>query len=84
MKFCGLKVNQLDFKMIEIVDKNYENVRLRIHRVDLFNFYRSVEKSSAYKALFHKSWQQNNFVDYMHKNLVNNLCLTSTPLYGSF
>jgi hypothetical protein len=83
MKFCGLKVNQLDFKMIEVVDKNHESVRLRIHRVDLFNFYRSIEKSSAYKALFHKSWQQNNFVDYIHKNLVNNLSLTSTPLYGS-
>ena len=64
------KVEQLDFKMMDIKDKNQELVRLRIFRLDLFNIQREIINSKEYKYFYHETWSQDSIVDYLQKGLV--------------
>ena len=71
MLFFGFKVYQLNFKMLDIVDDNGELVRTRIHREDLFVFKNEIIKSEGYRSLFHKSWKQNSFIEFLNKGLTD-------------
>ena len=77
LNFLGKKTSQLDFKMIEIVDKNGELVRTRIPRKDLFFFQEKIIKSKAYKFLYSESWSQDSIEDYINKGLASNSIMDS-------
>ncbi len=72
LNFLGKKTSQLDFKMLEIVDKNGELLRTRIPRKDLFVFQKKILKSDAYQFLFDESWNQDGIIDYVNKGLIDN------------
>lgn len=71
LRFFGIKIQQLDFKMIEVTDENGDLIRSRIHNVDLFNFKLKILKSKAYKYLYHESWNKSNIIDYIDKGLID-------------
>ena len=71
LRFLGKNVNQLHFKMLEIVDANGELVRTRIPRKDLSDFQEKILNSEAYKTLYHKSWNQDSIADYINKGLID-------------
>ena len=72
LNFLGKKTSQLDFKLLEIVDKNGELIRTRIPRKDLFVFQEKIIKSKAYKFLYSESWNQDSIIDYINKGLASN------------
>ena len=71
LKFLGLTVEKLQFIMLDIVDSNGELVRLRIPREDLFSFQEKILDSEAYKALYHRTWNQNSIADFVNKGLID-------------
>ena len=71
LNFLGKKTSQLDFKLLEIVDKNGELIRTRIPRKDLFVFQEKIIKSKAYKFLYSESWNQDSIIDYINKGLAS-------------
>jgi hypothetical protein len=75
LRFLGKNVNQLHFKMLEIVDTNGELVSIRIPRKDIFDFKEKILKSEGYKTLYHRSWSQDSVIDYMNKGLIEGTIL---------
>jgi len=71
LNFFGHKVSQLNFVMLEIIDKKGELIRTRIPRKDLFDFQKEILNSDAYKFLFNESWNQGHIVDYVNKGLIS-------------
>jgi len=71
LKFLGLSVEKLQFIMLDIVDSNGELVRLRISREDSFNFQEKILNSEAYKALYHRTWNNDSIVDFINKGLID-------------
>jgi len=71
LRFLGKNVNQLHFKMLEIVDTNGELVRIRIPRKDLFDFQEKILNSEGFKTLNHQSWNQDTIADYIKKGLID-------------
>ena len=71
LRFLGKNVNQLHFKMLEIVDTNGELVRIRIPRKDLFDFQEKILNSEGFKTLNHQSWNQDTIADYIKNNTKN-------------
>lgn len=78
-KLCGqlfeiifrVQFQRLEFKMLDLKDKNGELIRLRIPRVDLFEIEKAIIKSDAYLSLQHESWQQGQIIDYLNKGLID-------------
>ena len=71
LRFFGLNIEKLQFTMLEVVGSNGELVRIRIPRDDLFNFQEKILNSEAYKALYHRSWNQDSIADYINKGLID-------------
>ena len=72
LNFFGNTASQLNFVMLEIIDKNDELIRTRITRKDLFDFQKKIINSAAYKSMFHESWNQGHIIDYINKGLIDN------------
>jgi len=71
LRLLGLTVEKLQFTMLEIIDSKGELIRSRIPRLDLFNFQEKILNSEGFKALYHKSWDQDAIPDYINKGLID-------------
>ena len=76
--FIG-KVDRLNFKMVNIKDDEGELVRVRIHRVDLFEIQKEIINSSAYKNLRNSSWERNGILDYINKGVIDRGIMEDSP-----
>ena len=57
LNFFGKKAIQLDFTMLEIVDKKGEIISKRISRKDLFYFQDKILKSKAFRFFYNERLQ---------------------------
>jgi len=64
----NIKIEKLDFKMIDIKDDNDELIRNRIPRKDLFFIQDEIINHQAYKTLLKKN---NNFEKFIQKGLID-------------
>lgn len=71
LRFCGARIRQLHFRMLDIVDERGELVRFRITRSDLFEIQNKILKSEAYKAIYHDSWQQERLKEFISKSIID-------------
>jgi hypothetical protein len=72
LKIYKIKVERLDFQMIDIKDDNGELIRYRIPRKDLFLIQDKIINSPAYKSLHHETWDQGRISNYLTKLLASN------------
>jgi hypothetical protein len=70
LKMRKVKIERLDFKMMDVRDKEEELVRLRIPRKDLFYIQKLILSSEAYKVLRHESWQQDRISNYIANGII--------------
>jgi len=68
---CNVRVNKLDFNMIDIKDKKGELVRLRIPRKDLFVIQDKIINSEAFNSFSNETWRQNSFLDFIKKGVID-------------
>ena len=80
LNFFGKKAIQLDFTMLEIVDKKGELISKRISRKDLFDFQDKILKSKAYRFFYNESWRQDGIIDYISKGLIDNQIMDSSSV----
>ena len=71
LRFYGVRIKQLHFKLLDIVDERGELVRFRITRSDLFKIQNKILESEAYKALYHNSWQQERLKEFISKSIID-------------
>ena len=70
-RFCGARIRQLHFRLLDIVDETGELVRLRITRSDLLEIQNKILESEAYKAIYHDSWQQERLKEFISKSIID-------------
>ena len=73
----NLKIEKLDFKMMDIKDENHEIIRNRIPRKDLFFIQDKIINHETYKALIYKN---NNFEKFIQKGLIDFGILDQTSI----
>jgi len=66
----NIKIERIDFKMMDIRDNKGELVRFRIANSDLFDFQERIVNSEAYREIYDNSWKQDNILNYLNKGLV--------------
>jgi len=72
-------VEQLNFKMIDIMGEHGELVETRIGRSDMFDFQKEIINSAAYKNLRNLSWEQYGILDYINKALIDGYTFEDSP-----
>ena len=84
-KIIKIKIQRLEFTMMEIRDKNNEISRLRINQLDLFQFEKKILKNKYYQHLINnsgakvrdrlkkmfKSYRFGTHIDFLEQNKLN-------------
>ena len=61
----NIKFKKMNFKMTDFKDENYELVRLRITRKDLFDIQKQIVESKHFLSLVDKSWSKKTVFQYL-------------------